>query len=509
MAILASFISAILTAVLYFLPIKTLDYLLQYDIYNFSIYILLEILATAAVFFFSWLSNFFKRKWEKFFLITLQQKIIEAKSFTTESNETEIFKYITKDLDFLKQLYFGAIFHIVEKILVISSFLALAIFVSWKIFLIIFITVLLLIMISIFLKKHANKIGYNFDENNKIYQKEIIEIYNSYDTFYFFNKLNIFYDMFSRSSKRYETNINKINNNQNAYQFLVGVLNELNRIAVFIAVGFLILYQQIQINNILTITFIVGQLFYNISSLFDDLINLSKSQAIAKNITKIVEVKNNNIINSEEIHQIKLEAQTFIFEKNSNLINIPEINIEKNQKYWIHGKSGIGKSTILKAILGTLKNNVVKLKYNNLPKEPQEIINYWSEIVFLEKESSFIEDSIINHVTLFAQKPNVNKLENIFRFLELPIEILKQKITNDNLSSGMKQKLEIARIFYFDKKIIFLDESLSSIDAKMRIKILKALLEKSDVTLIYIDHYLPRILHSQFDYVIKIGGKNA
>ena len=57
----------------------------------------------------------------------------------------------------------------------------------------------------------------------------------------------------------------------------------------------------------------------------------------------------------------------------------------------------------------------------------------------------------------------------------------------DNLSSGQRQKVGLARTFYFDKKIIILDEATNAIDNKNENKIFESLTElKKDKIIIII-----------------------
>ena len=59
----------------------------------------------------------------------------------------------------------------------------------------------------------------------------------------------------------------------------------------------------------------------------------------------------------------------------------------------------------------------------------------------------------------------------------------------DNLSSGQRQKVGLARTFYFDKKIIILDEATNAIDNKNENKIFESLTElKKDKIIIMISH---------------------
>ena len=100
---------------------------------------------------------------------------------------------------------------------------------------------------------------------------------------------------------------------------------------------------------------------------------------------------------------------------------------------------------------------------------------------------------------LLIANPNATKLEvieacknaSIYKYIESLPNGFETKITDlkDNLSSGEKQRLGLARVFLRKPKLLLLDEATSNIDAINEGIILNALKRyKKDMTIIMISH---------------------
>ena len=74
------------------------------------------------------------------------------------------------------------------------------------------------------------------------------------------------------------------------------------------------------------------------------------------------------------------------------------------------------------------------------------------------------------------------------------------------LSGGEKQRIAIARALYKSDQILIMDEPTSSLDIKMRNKILRNILKIKDLTFMCVLHDFENL--NEFDKVIKCSNKN-
>ena len=118
---------------------------------------------------------------------------------------------------------------------------------------------------------------------------------------------------------------------------------------------------------------------------------------------------------------------------------------------------------------------------------------------------------------LLMANPNATKEEvieacknaSIYKYIESLPNRFDTKITDlkDNLSSGEKQRLGLARVFLRKPKLLLLDEATSNIDAINEGIILNALKRyKKDMTIIMISHRKSTLSICDKIYELSNGG---
>lgn len=169
------------------------------------------------------------------------------------------------------------------------------------------------------------------------------------------------------------------------------------------------------------------------------------------------------------------------------------INLEKGKLLALLGPSGCGKSTILKLLGGFLK------------ADSGQIILDGEDITNLEAQDRHIA-TVFQSYALF---PNMNVIENVsygLKFIykdkkkirEIAMSMLEkvglksyEKKPISTLSGGEKQRVAIARSLVVKPKLLLLDEPLSNLDAKLRLKLqeqIKKLQKEFEITTIFVTH---------------------
>ena len=177
----------------------------------------------------------------------------------------------------------------------------------------------------------------------------------------------------------------------------------------------------------------------------------------------------------------------------------------------IFGPSGIGKSTLLDAVLGLIipqKNDVL---IDGVPVSEIDIKKWRSQIGYVPQETFLFHDSILNNVTMgdesISEDAVVTALQkaNAWEFIE-EIEDGIHHIVGERggkLSGGQKQRIAMARALVRKPKLLILDEATSGLDKESEQSILTALQKMlPDITVIFISHD-PEILNIA-DHVIKL-----
>ena len=136
------------------------------------------------------------------------------------------------------------------------------------------------------------------------------------------------------------------------------------------------------------------------------------------------------------------------------------------------------------------------------------------KIGLISQNIPLINSSIIENVG-FGKKISeidVKKVKECLNLAGLEEFCNDQKLLNftinsdfRNISEGQSKRLGLARLMYFDKKIILLDETTANLDKKLEKEILGDLLKKVDLTFILVSH--DPYLRDFFKKIYKVENK--
>lgn len=143
----------------------------------------------------------------------------------------------------------------------------------------------------------------------------------------------------------------------------------------------------------------------------------------------------------------------------NNLFNNMSYTFEDNKCYYIVGKSGVGKTTLLNVIYGYEKFDSGSIRTMNSSME------YMFQDTLLFENLSIRENFLIKCA---AVKCNNNN-DNVFEHLLSKVGLDKNLDTMVNtLSGGEKQRLYMAQLTFSNPGIILLDEPACKLDSENR-----------------------------------------
>ena len=246
---------------------------------------------------------------------------------------------------------------------------------------------------------------------------------------------------------------------------------------------------------------------------------IQKGSASAARIHQILDAKNEikDAKNTEKISEFKSEinfkAVSFSYE---NIQVLKEINlsIKKGETVALVGQSGSGKSTLadLIARFYDVKIGAVKIDGKNIKN--LKIADVRALMGIVNQESILFNDSIMNNLLLgnpTATKKEVRlaaKVANAHHFILQTENGYDTNIGDSGvkLSSGQKQRINIARAILKNPPILILDEATSSLDTQSEKLVQDALNNlMKNRTSIVIAHRLSTIQHADKIIVLHEG----
>ena len=226
--------------------------------------------------------------------------------------------------------------------------------------------------------------------------------------------------------------------------------------------------------------------------------------ASAERIMELDDLPNEKEINQSDINvsatykslkSIEFENISFKFDRDIILDNT-SLSIKKGDFVAIMGISGIGKSTLLKLLLGVFNLNFGKiyLDTNNgkipIDKNTRKLFSY------VPQGNMLISGTIKDNITFINPDASDAEIEEAIRIScakqfidELPLGL--ETVIGEKglgLSEGQVQRLAIARSLLADSPIMLLDEATSALDEKTEKEFLTNLKALDNVTSIIVSH---------------------
>ena len=166
--------------------------------------------------------------------------------------------------------------------------------------------------------------------------------------------------------------------------------------------------------------------------------------------------------------------------------------IPKGKKILMKGKSGTGKSTLFKILMGFEKLSEGSVYYRGVPLSPRVAWQIRKDVAYVSQDTDLGEGPVRDLLEeVRSYRPNrekiaPEKLHMLMQELELEKDILEKDF--ENLSGGEKQRIGILIALLLEREIFLLDEATSALDAGLKKKVAEHFLKHSHWTLFVISH---------------------
>ena len=132
-------------------------------------------------------------------------------------------------------------------------------------------------------------------------------------------------------------------------------------------------------------------------------------------------------------------------------------HFEKNGLYFLVGKSGCGKTTLLNIISGVIKPNCGIVKYSDIDSIYRD--SYYIFQDFNLDSDLTVIDNIKFVIKLKKQEINSNKINEVLSKIGI-LELANKKCSN--ISGGERQRVLISIALILNSKVLLLDEPTAS-----------------------------------------------
>lgn len=485
---------------------STLNYLI--------IFLVIFLIKVIYLVIFNWVMLSFLKKVERrvannLFKLYLSQSL----SFFFKKKTSEILRNLTNEIAIFRGAIQDAIELFVEVILLIFI-LSLLIVVNFKATIIIFLLVSFVsfIYINLTKKKISKWAKDRIFYVNKYYQN-VLQTFRLITEIKIFNVSNIFLHRNLENIK----NLTNIIHFRSFIKILPKLILETVGVIFFVLIIYILISSNANLNDVLiTLGVFLASSIRIISSCNKLLViyqNIKNSIPSLKIMNNELSLANNNI---EKINLIKLdkniELQNVNFNYSNNLIfeNL-NFEIKKNTCIGIFGKSGQGKSTLIRLLSTLIKPNSGNIFVDGKKLSLEDFLN----ISIIPQEFNFFEGSIKENITFTNNDSSINyeRLKKSINFTDLENSIFQKNNTtidtklNDelkNFSGGQLQRIALSRAIYKDSDLLILDEATSALDEESENEIMNLITSlKKEKTIIIISHNHENFKNCDRVYEIK------
>lgn len=168
------------------------------------------------------------------------------------------------------------------------------------------------------------------------------------------------------------------------------------------------------------------------------------------------------------------------------------LNVPENEKLLISGPSGCGKTTLFKIFLGFEKVASGRVFCGDVEITARTIQAVRTQIFYLSQDIDFRNARVADVLEeIFSFEPNRGiatgdaHQRNLMQMLDLEDDILEKNMPQ--LSGGERQRLGLLVCFMLNRPVWLLDEPTSSLDERLRKKVVRYILEAGK-TVVVISH---------------------
>lgn len=166
--------------------------------------------------------------------------------------------------------------------------------------------------------------------------------------------------------------------------------------------------------------------------------------------------------------------------------------INKGDKILLKGRSGTGKSTLLKILLGIIRTDEGDVYFRDRNVCSKTVWDIRKEIAYVSQDTDIgegIVKDLVNDIFHYHNNHGMkyhNKRNSLLEYFELDKSLLYKRF--EDLSGGEKQRICLIISILLGKDIFVLDEVTSALDPELKDKVVDYFLKNEDWTLFIVSH---------------------
>ncbi|KAA3636467.1 MAG: ABC transporter ATP-binding protein [Calditrichaeota bacterium] len=415
---------------------------------------------------------------------------------------------VTNDINTLNEMFSSGVVNIIGDILMLVFFVGALFYVSWKLALITFISVPLLLVATFFFRVKAR-------DAYRMVRLKLARL-NAYVQEHL-SGINIV-QLFTQEERTYErfTDINKdLRSGHFRSVLYYAIFYPVVELIGAISFGLLFYYggkmigaETLSFGDLVLFIYLVERFFHPIRDLSEKYNVLQSSMASSERIFDLIDsepvIINKAVTKAPDIFKGKIEFENVWFAYNNEEWVIKDLSftVEPGEKVAIVGATGAGKTSLISLLYRFYNFQKGSIKIDNIDIRDYKLSDLRSHLGLVLQDVFIFSGDFAQNVRLRSDSITDEQIHKAIKrvgfdkFLHMYPDGLNTvvKERGATLSTGQKQLLSFARALAFNPDILILDEATSSVDTETEVLIQQALEELlKERTSIVIAHRLSTI----------------
>ncbi len=169
------------------------------------------------------------------------------------------------------------------------------------------------------------------------------------------------------------------------------------------------------------------------------------------------------------------------------------LEVRTGERVILTGDSGLGKSTLLKSLLGFTPPTSGEIFIHGIPVNGETVWHLRSRVAYVPQEPELGEGTLrqwfeqpFTYKANTHLKGNLSRLPELLDCLSLPLTALDTEV--ETLSGGEKQRAALIAALLLDREILLLDEPTSALDQKNSLAVVSLLQSVTGTTILGVSH---------------------
>lgn len=427
-------------------------------------------------------------------------------------NTADYLSIITNDVKMIEDNFLLPFFEVVQYTVIFISSFVLMIYFDVIVTIVVFVAITLMFLVPSLLGKELEKRQNTLSSQLADFTTKLKDILSGFEIIKSYSMKQYVIQKFDKENSDTIHTKYSVDRLFALNEGLSSFLALMVQIVVLFLSAYFIITERITVGTLLGMVQVSSNLANPLIMIFTNIPKIKSIQPIIEKLTVLSKYELNEVPKKQSAtfnSVVSISNLSFAYEKQNRVLDKINLHIEKGKKYVIVGKSGCGKTTLVKLLAGYYTEYSGKILYDNtdLNMVNENDIVQLSSII--HQNIYMFNESVYDNICLHEDysKESIDKavkasgLNDVIE--KLPEGLLYEAGENgSNLSGGQKQRIAVARALIRNKPILILDEGTSAIDMQTAYDIENHLLKIEGLTIITITHNLKKELLELYDNII-------